>query len=136
MGQGRARGAEGKEYGEMVSTVAINARQQTDATVSLNTETLYSARILTGNANLMNLKCKEVHDCILSALQRTFSREYFKMHLLVARVTGTPTHQELEKTFREANDCRNTHAHVRGPRPDILHIPAEGNASVTCDFNT
>ena len=106
LGQGRAKGAEGKEYGDMVSTVAVNARQQTDATVSLSTEALYSARITAGNASLMNLESKDVHKCILSALQRTFSGDHFKMHLLVARVPGTPTQAELEKAFGEANDCK------------------------------
>ena len=105
LGQGRAGGREGKELGEMVSVVAINARQQTEATISLSTEALWTARITAGNAAEINPESKEVQKCILAILQRTFTSEHFKLSLLVAQIPGTPPATELNSAFGEANDC-------------------------------
>jgi hypothetical protein len=106
LGQGRAKGGEGKEFGDLVSMVAINAKQQTEATISLSTEALWTARITAGNAGSMNPETKEVQKCILAILQRNFTSENFKLYHMVAQIPGTPSTTALSKAFGEANECK------------------------------
>ena len=106
LGQGRTKGGEGKEYGELVSMVAIHSKQQMEATISLSTEALWSSRITSGNAGYLNPEYKDVQKCILAILQRNFTCDGFKLHLLVPQIPGTPSQHQLAKAFGEANECK------------------------------
>jgi hypothetical protein len=106
LGQGRTKSGEGKEIGELVTMVAVHAKQQTEATISLSTEALWTASITAGNAGYLNPEHKDVQKCILSALQRNFTNESFKLHLYVPQIPGTPTTAALAKAFGEANECK------------------------------
>ena len=110
LGQGRTRGGEGRDTGDLVSMVSIHATQQTEATISLSTEALWTARITSGSAGALNPEHKERQKCFLAVLKRGFTREGFKMSLLVPNVPGTPPLSELADAFGEADDCRRDSA--------------------------
>jgi hypothetical protein len=106
LGQGRSTGSAGKDYGDLVSLVTITAKQQTDATISLSTEALWTARVTAGNAGYLNPEHKDVQKCILALLQRNFTGENFKLHLMVPQIPGTPSLSEMKTAFGEANECK------------------------------
>ena len=85
--------------------MAVHARQQTEATISLSSEALWSARITAGNAGYLNPEHKRFSKLILAILQRNFTGEFFKLHLCVPVIPGTPTGPMLSKAFKEANNC-------------------------------